>query len=428
MSADLDALAQTILKDNDLGTYTVPTKGLYPYQWNWDSAFVALGFASFDIDRAWQEIETLFDGQWPDGMVPHILFHKNDPSYFPGPDIWNAGTGSLQTSGHSQPPVAATIVRDLYERWPGENSAARAKALFPKLMRWHRWFATYRDPQGLGSVAIIHPWESGRDNLPDWDEPLAGVDTSSVEPYTRKDTAHVDPHMRPRKEDYDRYMAILGCGRSLDWEPKAVVEQCPFLVADPGTSLILLRANRDLAVLGKVLGFSEELKEIDGWIERLERGVSDLWNADLKAHTTRNLRTGNMGTGVSSAAFLAPYAGITDPEVLDALNDHFDRIANKVRYMLPSYDPDHDRFEPQRYWRGPVWAIVNFMIARGFSETGNLERAERIRQDTADLARISGFAEYYSPVDGSGAGGNAFSWTAAVWLAWASPRSTARAA
>ena len=30
---------------NDRGGYTVPTEGLYPYQWNWDSAFVALGFA-----------------------------------------------------------------------------------------------------------------------------------------------------------------------------------------------------------------------------------------------------------------------------------------------------------------------------------------------------------------------------------------------
>ena len=34
MGADLDALAHSILKDNDLGGYTIPTKGLYPYQWN----------------------------------------------------------------------------------------------------------------------------------------------------------------------------------------------------------------------------------------------------------------------------------------------------------------------------------------------------------------------------------------------------------
>ena len=30
-----DALG--ILRENDRGHYTVPTKGLYPFQWNWDS-------------------------------------------------------------------------------------------------------------------------------------------------------------------------------------------------------------------------------------------------------------------------------------------------------------------------------------------------------------------------------------------------------
>ena len=34
------------LAKNDRGGFTIPTKGLYPYQWNWDSAFVALGIAT----------------------------------------------------------------------------------------------------------------------------------------------------------------------------------------------------------------------------------------------------------------------------------------------------------------------------------------------------------------------------------------------
>ena len=34
----LDDQARAILKQNDRGGYTIPTNGLYPYQWNWDSA------------------------------------------------------------------------------------------------------------------------------------------------------------------------------------------------------------------------------------------------------------------------------------------------------------------------------------------------------------------------------------------------------
>ena len=92
MTAALDAQARAILTGNDRGGYTVPTEGLYPYQWNWDSAFAAWGFSTFDVDRAWVELETLFKAQWPSGMVPHIVFWKVDPGYFPGPDVWQGGT------------------------------------------------------------------------------------------------------------------------------------------------------------------------------------------------------------------------------------------------------------------------------------------------------------------------------------------------
>jgi hypothetical protein len=35
--AELRDRAVEILRENDRGDYTVPTKGLYPFQWNWDS-------------------------------------------------------------------------------------------------------------------------------------------------------------------------------------------------------------------------------------------------------------------------------------------------------------------------------------------------------------------------------------------------------
>ena len=39
-------------------------------------------------------------------------------------------------------------------------------------------------------------WESGRDNLPDWDAAMARVDTSTVQPYVRRDLSHVDARSR----------------------------------------------------------------------------------------------------------------------------------------------------------------------------------------------------------------------------------------
>ncbi|KZK79352.1 alpha-glucosidase [Pseudovibrio sp. W64] len=428
MSAQLDNQAISILKENDLGGYTIPTKGLYPYQWNWDSAFVALGFATFNMERAWEEIELLFEGQWDDGMVPHIIFRKDDPSYFPGPSVWGTTNPKIPTSGHSQPPVAATVVRRLFEQDTSEAGKEKIKTLFPKLLAWHRWYHTYRDPEGHGVIAIMHPWESGRDNLPDWDNAASHVDISDIGEYTRKDTSHVNPEMRPKKIDYDRYLAIVKFGRDNNWDPKIVADQCPFFVADPGNTFILLRADRDLLAMAEALGETDAAEELKGWIALTEKGVAKLWNEEKQAFCTYDLRNDVLGDGISSASFLAPYAGIREEKYINPTREHFDRIAAKVNYTMPSYDPDHPLFESMRYWRGPVWGIINYLIATGFADMGDTARAERLRTDTVALIEKSDFAEYFDPITGEGAGGNSFSWTSAIWLTWATPSLTAKAA
>ena len=111
MAADagaLDARARAILAENDRGGYTVPNARVYPFQWNWDSAFAAMGFATFDIGRAWRELETLFLGQWADGMVPSIVFHRQDEGYYPGPSAWGV-THAPPTTGISQPPKGTIL-------------------------------------------------------------------------------------------------------------------------------------------------------------------------------------------------------------------------------------------------------------------------------------------------------------------------------
>jgi mannosylglycerate hydrolase len=421
VSNDLDSKARDILRTNDKGSYTVPTAGLYPYQWNWDSAFAALGFSTFDLDRAWVELETLFSGQWANGMVPHIIFHSETAGYFPGHREWGT-EHSPPTSGISQPPVAATFMRAIYEQ-DRAMGKARLAAIFPKLLAWHRWFFAHRNEGGM--IVVNHPWESGRDNAPEWDEAMQHVDTSSVGSYTRNDTSHVDPSMRPNKTDYDRFMAIVYAGRACNWDEAELAASGPFRVADPGMTFILLRANRDLLAMAHDLG--HDTGEIADWIAALEAGARKLWNPEINAFDALNIRTGNFAGSVSSASFLCWYAGLHDAALLET----YDRVCASVRYAMPSHDPASARFEPFRYWRGPVWGIVNTLIGMGLAEMGLTEmglgeRAENLRGDTAEMIARSGFAEYFNPLDGSPAGGMDFTWTAAIWLAWASPTAQTR--
>jgi len=407
---ELDVTAESILRNNDRGTYTVPTEGLYPYQWNWDSAFAAFGFSQFDIDRAWTELETLFSGQWPNGMVPHILFHAEDPGYFPGPDVWGCD-GPIASSGISQPPIAATMAKLVFDKDP-EVGRQRLAPIYQNLVRWHRWFMDWRLDQG--AVCITHPWEAGRDNAVDWDNAMAGIDPIGVGEYQRRDTSHVDSSMRPTKYDYDRYIWLVQLGRRLSWNEQDLLEQNPFRVADPTMTFTLLRAQRDLATLGVALG--EDVSELNTAIQTLESGAATLWNDSINAFDSRDTKSGAWSGSVSNASFLCWYAGLDEKKMHKTLNT----VMSNVEYGIPSLDPGNPKFDGKRYWRGPVWGIMNMLIALGMDEM-NMSQGQELRHSTANLIAKHGFSEYFDPRDGSPAGGQSFTWTAAIWLGWASP-------
>ena len=45
--------AKNVLDNNfQLGGFTIPSKGIYPFQWKWDSGFISIGYAHYDIDKA----------------------------------------------------------------------------------------------------------------------------------------------------------------------------------------------------------------------------------------------------------------------------------------------------------------------------------------------------------------------------------------
>src|SRR6185312_15100565 len=153
MAETLRDAAMAVLRKNDLGDWTKPAPRLYPHQWSWDSAFIAIGLAHRDPDRALRELESLFAAQWSDGRVPHIVFNPAAADYFPGPDRWataeltDAAPRAPRTSGLVQPPVHALALERI---WAVGDAAIRARIveLLPQVVAWHRYLATARDPEG----------------------------------------------------------------------------------------------------------------------------------------------------------------------------------------------------------------------------------------------------------------------------------------
>ena len=408
--------AQAILRGNDRGGYTVPTARLYPFQWNWDSAFVAMGFATFDEPRAWSEIGHLLKGQWEDGLIPQIVFHQPSDDYFPGPAVWGIRR-TPPTSGITQPPVLATAVRHLLDRArDGALAEARAAAIYPALVRNHRWWRQARDPAATGLVATLHPWETGMDNSPAWDTALARVPVTTTTPIARRDTGHVDAAMRPRGEEYQRFIHLVDCFRAEDWNPARMYAASPFRMADVGTNALLLRAERDLRAMAQRFGTAAEAAEIDARATAMHAAMECLWDDVRGLYVARDLIADAPVAAGTSAGFLPLFARHPAPARQAALAATLTRWAGPVQFLVPSTDPADPRFEPVRYWRGPVWAIVNWMLADDLHWSGRPPLAARVLGDTRALIEQAGFSEYFDPATGAGAGGGDFSWTAAVYL------------
>jgi hypothetical protein len=164
--------AKQILEKNWNGRFTIPSPTLYPHQWSWDSGFITIGNSYYHVERAIKEIEFLFDAQWKNGMVPHIVFNEKEKTYFPDADFYettrsNNAPTNIGTSGMTQPRVHAISCYYIYE-----NSEDKPKAkeflnkIYPKLKSFHRFLMSDRDPEMFGLVTILHPWESGLDDSP----------------------------------------------------------------------------------------------------------------------------------------------------------------------------------------------------------------------------------------------------------------------
>ncbi len=410
-----DPLAENaiaILRGNDRGHYTVPTKGLYPFQWNWDTCFTALGQSHYDLDRAWTEIETLFAHQWEDGRVPHMVFHEEAPGYFPGPEVWGTSRPT-PTSGITQLPVAGFAVHALWKR-SSADFAPRARALLAGLDRWHDWFYRTRDPEGTGLVAVIHPWES-RDNTIDWDAGFERVPTDGVMDYTRNDTKHVDLATRPTKAQYDRYLWLVQHFRSLGWDSKRTHDASPFQIVDPGFNALLIRSALETAELAETLGEVEIAARNRYWGERGLAALDRLWDANAGQYQPYD-RVGKVLLDSPSIGGLLPIFAPIPAHRATAIARTLSDIAGAVRYLVPSHHPRDPRFDLKRYWRGPVWLVCNYLITDGLRRAEEAELADRIRQDSLDLVKIGGFSEYYDPATGAPLGGDSFSWTAAMVL------------
>jgi len=366
-------------------------------------------------------------------VAAHHFGKKKEVKYFPGPDFWQCrntppASTKLETSGITQPPVFGFVLWRIYKI---AKDKERAKwllgELFPKVLALHRYLYENRDPLEEGLCYIQHPWESGTDNSPSWDKILERIEIDKIEipPYQRQDLQNpAAARHRPTDADYDRYVHLVDIFRKNNYDDAAIFEQSPFLVQDPLFNAILAWSNECLIKIGEVLG--EDVSEIIGWNELTTFSMNEkLWDEKFGIYNAWDLKANELIPLETSSGLMPLMAGIPTQDQAEKMfqlvkSQAFSGTPEGPAYLCPTYSLLTDDIDYEKYWRGPVWINMNWMLYQGLKRYGFKKTAEQLKTESLELLSNNGFFEYFDPRKSAGKsagyGANQFSWSAALCI------------
>ncbi|MEG8278395.1 glycogen debranching protein [Streptomyces sp. AHA2] len=163
-----------------------------------------------------------------------------------------------------------------------------------------------------------------------------------------------------------------------------------------------------------------------------ELGVEDRWSAERdrmlaavvddhwtgEAFVARSAHTGRDSTATSLLNVMPVFIADRLPKEIA------DRLAAQAEQFLTEWGPatelvTSEHYEPDGYWRGPIWAPSTALIEDGLRRAGYTELADTINARFRRLCETSGFAENFDALTGRGLRDRAYTWTASVYLSFA---------
>ncbi len=282
----------------------------------WDNYFAGFMAGLGSRELAYSNLIEITAEQTETGFVPNCA--------------WGNGFSSLD---RSQPPVGSAMVLETYRKY---REVWLLETLYPRLFRWNTWFVENRmNPSGAlcwGSNAYTptlgNYWET------------EGVN--------------------------DTYGGALESG--LDNSP--MYDDIPFdkaqnrmMLEDVGLTGLFILDCGALIEIAEILGKAEDAQLLLARRQQAQRGLDTLWDEANGFFYNRRTDTGEFSRRISPTNFYALFSEhVTTEQARRMIEEHYKNPAEFYgEFMLPSIARNDPAYGDQDYWRGRIWAPMNFL-------------------------------------------------------------------
>ncbi|HAT4257602.1 MGH1-like glycoside hydrolase domain-containing protein [Clostridium perfringens] len=378
--------------------------------WAWDSWKQAVATANFDGELAKNNIRALFDYQikgddsvrpYDKGTIIDAIFYNKDEQ--------RGGEGGNWNERNSKPPLAAWAVWNVYKE---TNDIEFLKEMYPKLVDYHNWWYTNRDHDKNGIAeygGMVHPannsedeiilaaaWESGMDNATRFDKEGFGSDDAGVHVFENKDNNGNT------------------VGYSINQES---VDLNSYLYAEKG----FLKSMAD--ILGKTEDsqkYEIEAKNVGEYIRNNMFDKETGFFYDLQINEDGSEKKLLVNRGKGTEGWMPLWAKVATQDEGELVKENIMDPSKFNTYMpLPTASKDNPKFNPNKYWRGPVWMDQALYGIESLQNYGFKDEAKTLTKKLFDNAEgLIGdgpIRENYNPETGQGLHTKNFSWSASAY-------------
>ena len=296
----------------------------------WDAFFAAILASIDNPDLAHANAIEILRDQTESGFVPNV----------------SSATGR-KSRDRSQPPVGSISVLEIYRKY---GQKWFLEQTFEPLLKWNRWWINERENQGYLC------WGSS--------------------PY---DPVVGDP--REYEQQNTRFGAALESG--LDNSP--MYDDIPFddqdthimQLADVGLMGLYVADCKCLAEIATEVGRLKEAKELGDRADAMSASLQKLWSEEDGIFLNKRLDTNHFVRRLSPTNFY-PLLGrvATEKQARRMVDEHFFKPEEFWGdWILPSIARNDPAYTDQDYWRGRIWAPMNWLVYLGLRNYENLSRA-----------------------------------------------------